>query len=316
MEALEIMLRNVLVFVLLAVPGFLLVKTKILKSEHSAVLSKVLLYLGLPFLVFKSTLGISFGGGMAVTLLIVTAFGILYSLAWFFLSKPFTKLEKEDKKQGMMRFSCILSNNGFLGIPLAEAVFPDQPLIVTFVVIINIITNAFIYTLGVYLITGDKSAVSVKKALLNPVLIAFALGFIVNLSGLPKHVPEITSYSGYFGNIVTPLSMMILGMKLAGVSFKTMFGSWKTYYVAAVKLLIFPVVAAAIAIGMSCLFMHSDEFVLGIFIAFAMPTAALCTTIADNYGGDVEGAVSYTLGTTIISVATIPLLYWALVAIL
>ena len=249
MEALEIMLRNVLVFVLLAVPGLLLVKTKLLKSEHSAVLSKVLLYLGLPFLVFKSTLDISFDSGMIATILIVAAVGIVYSFGWFFLSKPITKMEKEDKKRGMMRFCCILSNNGFLGIPLAAAVFPDQPLVVTFVVIINIITNALIYTLGVYLIAGDKSAVSVKKAVVNPVLIAFVLGLIVNLLDLPKYVPEITSYSAYFGNIVTPLSMMILGMKLGGVSLKTMFGSWKTYYVAAIKLLFVPALAVGVAFG-------------------------------------------------------------------
>lgn len=316
MEALEIMLRNVLVFVLLAVPGLLLVKTKLLKSEHSAVLSKVLLYLGLPFLVFKSTLDISFDSGMIATILIVAAVGIVYTFGWFFLSKPITKMEKEDKKRGMMRFCCILSNNGFLGIPLAAAVFPDQPLVVTFVVIINIITNALIYTLGVYLIAGDKSAVSVKKAVVNPVLIAFVLGLIVNLLDLPKYVPEITSYSAYFGNIVTPLSMMILGMKLGGVSLKTMFGAWKTYYVAAIKLLFVPALAVGVAFGLQMLFTLSDEFVLGVFVAFAMPTAALCTTISDNYGGDVEGAVSFTLGTTILSVATIPLLYWLLVALL
>ena len=203
-----------------------------------------------------------------------------------------------------------------LGIPLAAAVFPDQPLIVTFVVIINIITNAFIYTLGVYLIAGDKSAVSVKNAVFNPVLIAFILGLIVNLTSLPKYIPEITSYSGYFGNVVTPLSMMILGMKLGGVSLKTMFGSWKTYYVSIVKLLLVPAVATAAAFALTYLFTLGDEFVLGIFVAFAMPTAALCTTIADNYGGDIEGSVSFTLGTTILSIATIPLLYGALVALL
>ena len=316
MEALIIMLRNVLVFVLLAVPGLLLVKTKALKSEHSAVLSKVLLYLGLPFLVFKSTLDISFNKQTIATISIVAGVGLLYSLAWIFLSKPLTQMEKEEKKRGMMRFCSVFPNNGFLGIPLAAAVFPDQPWVTTCVVIINIITNALIYTAGVYLIAGDKSAVSVNKAILNPVLIAFALGVIVNLSGLPKHIPEITSYSGYFGGIVTPLSMMILGMKLSSVSLKTMFGTWKTYYVSFIKLMLVPALAVALAFGLKMLFSLSDEFVLGIFVAFAMPTAALGTTISDNYGGDVEGAVSFTLGTTILSVATIPLLYWLLVTLL
>ena len=42
-----IMLRNVIMFVLLAIPGYLLVKTKHLKSSDSGVLTTILLYLGL-----------------------------------------------------------------------------------------------------------------------------------------------------------------------------------------------------------------------------------------------------------------------------
>ena len=47
-----IMLRNVLIFVALAIPGYLLVKFKMLKQEQSGVLSKILMFLALPFLIF------------------------------------------------------------------------------------------------------------------------------------------------------------------------------------------------------------------------------------------------------------------------
>ena len=42
MDAFIPMLKNVILFVLLAVPGFILVKTKVLKLEHSGVFSKLL----------------------------------------------------------------------------------------------------------------------------------------------------------------------------------------------------------------------------------------------------------------------------------
>ena len=45
-----IMLRNVIIFVTLAVPGYILVKGKILRPEQSGVLSKLLMYLALPFM--------------------------------------------------------------------------------------------------------------------------------------------------------------------------------------------------------------------------------------------------------------------------
>ena len=48
------MLKNVIVFVLLAVPGYVLVKTKLLKQEQSGVLSKLLVYVGMPFLILSS----------------------------------------------------------------------------------------------------------------------------------------------------------------------------------------------------------------------------------------------------------------------
>ena len=58
------------------------------------------------------------------------------------------------------------SNNGFLGIPLAVAVFGAASPIMTVLVILNIITNVLMYILGIYLVSGDKSKINLKKALL------------------------------------------------------------------------------------------------------------------------------------------------------
>ena len=49
MDALFTMLKNVILFVALAVPGYLLVKGKLLNAAHSGVLSKLLMYVGMPF---------------------------------------------------------------------------------------------------------------------------------------------------------------------------------------------------------------------------------------------------------------------------
>lgn len=316
MGALETMLRNVIVFVLLAVPGVVLVKTKILKSAQSDALSKVLLYIGMPFLILNSTLNISFNGELLKVVLLSAAIGVGYTFLWIFLSKSVTAMEKNEKTRGVMRFCSIFTNNGFLGIPLATAVFPHKPLVLTCVIIINIITNAVMYTVGVFMISGDKSSVSMKKAIFNPVLIAFVIGLICNALGVKKHLPEISTYAGYLGGVVTPLSMLILGMKLGGVKILPMFTSWKTYYVSGLKLVIVPVIAVALAFVFKNMLSFGEDLILGVFVAFGMPTAALATTFSDCYGGDVENAVSFTLGTTILSIPVIPLLYWLLVALL
>ena len=206
------------------------------------------------------------------------------------------------------------SNNGFLGIPLAVAVFGAASPIMTVLVILNIITNVLMYTLGVYLVSGDKSKINLKKAFLNPVLIAFVIGVILNLTNVAAYVPEVLTFSNHFSGLVTPMSMTILGMKLAQIKFTSLFKSWKMYYVCAMKLIIFPCIIVALIFALKHLGVSGmdNSAVLGFFIAFAMPTGGLASTFADGFNGDTENAVIMTLGTTVLSIVSIPILYWAL----
>ena len=315
-----IMLRNVILFVALAVPGYLLTKTKILNSSHSAVLSKLLVYVGMPFLILSGTIDkISFTQELIIMIAIVAAIGIAYTFAMFFASKPMSCMEGNAKTNGMMRFCMVFSNNGFLGIPLTVAVFSDQPLVMTVLVILNIITNVLMYTLGIYLVSGDKSKISFKKAFLNPVLIAFVVGVIFNLLKVTTYVPEVSTFASHFSGLVTPLSMTILGMKMAEIDFLSLFKSWRTYYVCAMKLILFPAIIVGLLLAARTIFATSiidKNVVLGFFVAFAMPTAGLASTFADGFGGDTENAVSMTLGTTVLSILTIPVLYWAVLLLL
>jgi len=308
-----IMLRNVMMFVALAIPGYILVKCKLLKPEQSGVLSKLLMYLALPFMIFSGVVkNLTFSGDSLLMLGAVALIGVLVVLGMFFLSTPLTKMEKNEKTRGMMRFCAVFANNGFLGIPLAVAVFGGDSPIFTVLIVLNIINNVLMYTLGAYLTTGDKKNISVKKAFLNPVLVAFALGCLCNLAKVSQAVPEVAKFSDHFSNIVTPISMTIIGMKLGATSFKSLFKSGKLYYVSLLKLVVFPVIITAIMLALKFvpLNLPVESIVLGVFVAFSMPTAGLAATFADEFGGDTENAVIFTLGTTVLSVLTIPTLYW------
>lgn len=315
MGALLIMLKNVVLFVTLALPGYLLVKAKVLNSQHSEVLSKLLMYVGMPFLILSGTVNnISFDKALIIKLILTSAVGIAFTFAMFFLSKPITAMEKSEKTRGMMRFCMAFSNNGFLGIPLAVAVFGADSPVMTVLVILNIITNILMYTLGVYLVSGDKSRISLKKAFLNPVLIAFIVGVVLNLMKVNTYIPEISTFSAHFSGLVTPLSMTILGMKMAEIRFVSLFKSPRMYYVCSMKLVAFPCIILALLLAAKHLGagIVDDSIILGFFIAFAMPTAGLASTFADGFGGDTENAVSMTLGTTVLSIFTIPIIYWVL----
>ncbi len=315
MDAFFSMLSSVALFVALALPGYIFVKCKFLRSEQSSVLSTLLTYVGLPFLVLSSTLDIELNGEFVKNALLVSGVCLLFILLVFFASKPLTAGIKEGDKRGMTRFCMTFANNGFLGIPLARAVFGEGGAL-TYLIVMNILDSVARYTAGVYLISGDRKMISPVKVLLSPALIAFALGIILNLAGICDVIPQVKTYSDYFSSMVTPLCMTILGMKLGGVKLLDLFKNKRTYYVAAIKLVVVPVAAALLFWGASALFDMGTEPVFAALITFGTPTAALSSAFADQFGGDMEGAVTNTLATTVLCVVTIPVLYMLLNLIL
>jgi predicted permease len=161
------MLKNVLIFVLLAVPGYLLVKGKSLSQKESGTLSKLLTNIGMPFLIFSSTLKLELSGSFALRLIICGVFCVLFTTAFFFLCALFVRFDKEDKRQRMMRFCMAFANNGFIGIPLARAVFGEDSPVMAYLIILNIITNVLMFSLGTSLLSGDKKSLDLKKVFLN-----------------------------------------------------------------------------------------------------------------------------------------------------
>lgn len=311
MEAFITMLRSVILFVAMALPGYIFVKSKFLKEEQSAPLSKILTHLGLPFLILSSMLNVELNLSFLkdVGALIVISLVALLLAVWG--TAYLVRGEEERKKQGIMRFCMVLANNGFLGIPLAKAVFGNS-VVVTYVSMLGIIFNLFMYTVGVYWVSGDKNTMNVKKAIFNPVLIAFVGGLLLNLVQVGRILPEAVEYANHFSGVVTPLSMTVLGMKLGGIQLKKLFTSPRMYYVSVWKLILLPIVALGLFFLGDLVWEVSDAIFFAGLIGFATPAASLSSAFADQYNGDTEGAAVYTLGSTVLSVATIPVLYWLL----
>ena len=316
MDNFFIMLKGVILFALLAIPGIIADKTKLLKSEQTKAFFKVLQYIALPFLVINNLVSLEFDGELWRTVGESALVGVGYTLFLYFFSIPLTAMEKEEKTRRMMRFCQISTNNGFLSIPLVAVVFPDNPYILISTIIVNIVSLTFFNTLGIYLVSGDKSKVQIKKVVCNPILIAFVLGVVLHFLEAGAFVPEISTYSAFFSGLVTPLSMLALGMKLGETRLRTVFSSWKTYYVALIKLVVVPLLVVLIALALRLVMQVSDDTVIGLFIGFTLPTATLGIAFADKYGGDAESGVAFTMGTTVLSAVTVPLVYWVVLVLL
>ncbi|MBO5850905.1 MAG: AEC family transporter [Clostridia bacterium] len=316
MEAFFTMLSNVLIFIALAVPGFIMAKTNVIKESESQPLSRILIYIGVPFLVASNALQITFDSATLIIIALSALISVLYTAVWYVLSKPATSFIKDFKTQGVARFEIWSSNNGFLGIPLAVAVFSNMPLVIMCVVIANIINNVAMFTIGVYLISGDKKNISIKKIITNPCLIGFVVGIILNFTKVTAVVPQISDYINYLTPIVTPISMFVLGIKLGSIKIASLFKNKYLYVVSLYKLIFVPTLLVGVMLLLGLVLHVPNELILGMFVAFATPSASMATTFADNYGGDSKSAAIFTIGTTILSVITIPVLYYLLMLII
>lgn len=313
MEAFFTMLENVIIFVALAVPGFLLAKLKLIKKEHSGVLSALLVNVGVPFLIISSLQNVTIDEEISLALVLIGVIGVAFTFLMFFLSAFLTNKSEETKKRGMTRFAMIFANNGFLGIPLAQATFGNGSKALAFLIILNVLSNILMYTVGVYLISGDKKSIQLKKAFINPFVISFVSGILLNVLrnavNLDVIFDPIADYSTKLGNMVTPLSMIVIGIKLADVPLGKIFTTGKMYFTSFIRLVAFPALGVGLMFLLTTFLPVNIDMIKAFFVAFATPVAGLASTFADQHNGDAEHGVIYTLGSTVLSVATIPVLY-------
>jgi len=207
-----------------------------------------------------------------------------------------------------------LSNCGFMGIPVIKVLFDDSQITI-YALIYMIVFNIVLWTIGVYVITGDKKYVSVKKAFLNlpTIVLVIALPiFFLNLNltaSTNDAIQAIMQFCDYFNNFNAPLPMLIMGIRLADVKFKEIFNSGRVYLVSALKLLVFPIIALLLMWIISIIpaFGIDAKMVTSILICVAMPTATMTMTFAEIFNGDKYTAVKITLQTTLFSILTIPL---------
>ena len=297
----------VLLVIALAVPGFALKKAKLLPDGASNALAVLLLYVAQPFLMVSSLLNKTFTTSLLPDFAAVALFAVVLQLMLYFLSKLFFVKVKEEPTRRICVASSYLGNVGFMGIPVMKALFPSDDTIILYTVIFNIVFNAMTWTLAVYAITGDKSKIKPVKILLNPPTIATVLAlpfFFCNVS-----VPDnVLATIGYLGDMTLPLSMVILGIRLADIKFTRLVTGAPVYGVALVKLVVSPLAALGVMLLVRLLIPIETTVIVALFIIFAMPSASSALNFAEMYGGDCDTAAKATLTNTLLCVLTIPIL--------
>ena len=311
----------VLSLVILAVPGFIAVKTKLLPHSAQSVLSNVVLYIGSPALVFMGFQKESFTVQIALNMLVVAGVTTAVHFIMAGVMYLIVRGKADEKKKRVARFAGVFGNMGFMGFPFLQILFGNGPAygeILVYGAVMLSVFNILYWTLGVCMITGSRKQLSLKKVLLNPVILGVALGFLVFviakkpldqlcvegskgdmiLTNLMKSVDMV-------GNTVTPLAMFVIGMRLAGVNLKQLFLDKWSYVVVVLK----HVLTSLITIAITWLIPMATTVKYTLFFLLSMPTATGTALLSVIFDSDTDFASVCVLLCTLLSIVTIPLTF-------
>lgn len=301
-----VVFEQMLVLLILLIVGVIASKFGVMDEDTTRRFTRFALLIPQTCLILSSVinndLGISAGRVFVILGVGCVMYAILVALS--FLVPVIYRCKPEDK--GIYSFMTIFGNTGFMGIPVARAILGSSAAF--YAALFNIPFNLLAYTLGIAMLNSRGERTKIQwKLLINPPMIAAFIAIILLCINI--HVPDpLANAIGMLGDMIVPCSMIIIGASLGTQKLKDVFGDWRVYAFAPVRLFFVPIILWAIM----HLFVH-DEVIIGtITLLGAMPVASFATMLSIQYGGNVQMASRSVFVTTILSVITIPIVCWIL----
>lgn len=299
--------QMIVLFILMGI-GYLCYRKSIITDEVNKKLSAIVVNIANPALVLTGCMGEEKiqGKELLVTMaLVVVIYVALLLLAW--LLPRILRIEK--KSRGVYRAMTVFSNIGFMGFPIIAALYGSSALL--YAALFTIPYNILIYTYGVSAMQVQDAAkegmeTTGKKLQLGRIfnigVIACIITIIIYLTGI--QVPAfINKTVTHLSNLTAPLSMMVIGASLAAMDIKKLFTDVKLMVFSLIKLIAIPVLGVFF-IGQ---FVDNPVIVGVCMIMLATPVGSMTAMLAQEYDGDYEMASKGVALTTILSVATMPL---------
>lgn len=296
MEMTILLCRQNAVMALYLMIGYFLYKKRLITERGTGEIGKLLLYIIMPSAILNSYLaeyspemltGLAVSFGAAVLSLVLA---VAVSRGVF------------GNRYPVEQFGAAFSNAGFIGIPLVQMLLGQEAVfyIASFVAVLNILQ----WTYGVYILTGDKSAVSVRKIAANPIVISFLLG--IGLFLLPVRLPGLlTGTLSTLASMNGPLAMIVLGVYLGQLPLRELLSSPRAYGCSLVRLLLIPVLTLAL---LSLFPAQFGTLKMALLLAAAAPAGSNAAIFAQLYGADYTGAVKDICLSTVLCIFTLPVL--------
>lgn len=289
---------------IIALCGFLAFKFKLLRENNIQRLSRLVINLFLPCLIFNRLIrGFQFDGSLQW--LIYPMLGILVSLVGLGLARIILVFDKQiqDKNE----FICLIAfqNCGYLPLMLVWRIFPapvaDSLSINIFLFMLGF--NLFFWSYGVRLLTQQKDKRPQFKRIMNAPLLSLILSLILLATNLHKLLPVIvTKSTALIGGCTLPVAFIVVGAVLAG-SFEQLRG---------IKRLLWKMVLAKMILipGLFFLLLNILQLpslmALVILIEAAMPSAITLSVVAYEQKVGYKIVNQGVLLTHLVGLVTIP----------
>ncbi len=297
-------LVNVLVMLAYMSMAYGLVKWKKAASAHAKSLSALLLYVCGPCLIISSFQNMeysmeNFGKAMTFMAAAIAVMILFFLIVFVVFRKKFS-----DARYRILNMGSMMGNVGFFGLPIITALFPGESVVGCYSTMYMTGMNFLVFTIGVFLITGERKYISLKSLIFNPTTLSVLVAIPLYL--LKFHFPEtIGNTISLLGKMSTPVCMFILGMRLASMKLKEVFAQPFSYAVCALKLIGFPLFAYL------CVFFlpfFDHTFKVSLFALSAAPTAAVVLSLAELHEMEQKLTANVVLMTTLFSLITMPLM--------
>lgn len=299
----EITGLNALMLVALCLPGFFLTKANVLKEEHIKGFAVFLLYVCSPALSIYSfqqeECNMEILINIGILLLVTTFMQVLIMGIGFLIN---IKTYKIDGASRVATVAAAFGNVGFFGVPILQALLPDHPEAMVYSAVMSVMMNLIGWTLGMFMMSGDRKHVSVKNFLINPttlcLLIALPL-FFTNTS-LPK---PVMNFVEFFSKMSTPTAMTVLGMRLAFVKFRDLM-DYRQVVAIFLKLIALPLITFGIMYALPV----DETLKISTYILSCMPPAAITLNFAELSNTSPKTAANIVVVGSLLVAITLPVL--------
>lgn len=282
--------------------GYAVVKAGLMKSSESKSVSVIMVYLVIPCVIlnaFQVEYTPDVQKGLLLACAAAVAVHILFLLLTAILKKPL-------HLDVIERATIIYSNAGILVIPLVQELLGQEYVIYS---------SAYIAVQLILIWTHCKNMLCEedklewKKVLLNVNIFSIIAGvvlFIFRIQ-LPSGAQDVLNM---MNNMIGPLGMLLAGMVIAEVPLKTVFTRKRSYLSAALRLFIYPVFVFGLmkVIQTFASIQDSKQILLTVYLASITPACATVTSMAQLYDKDAAYSSSLYVLTTLLSIATMPVM--------